>query len=367
MKILRNYILRDFFGAFTFSMLAITFILLLGNLIKLSDMVIRKGISIIGAAKMFMFLMPYLLGFILPLSILLGILISLGRIIADNEIVAIHVAGISLTRILGIFLILGVIFSLFLFILTDKVSPHFHHAYSTQKKKLCIKNISALIEPGVLLDNFEGFILRVEQVQGNKLKNIHIFQLDEEKLKQKIFAKQGFFTADENILKIKLEDGFSSEISTETGKEIYRVHFKVFFRDIPVKKEKAASLKKKPKDLSVKELQEKIRHLKSLGIPFNDPAQKDFLLEFYKRISFSFSPLIFVLLGFGTATIVRHREKSINLGIAAILASSYYLLLLLGEALVKTNVLMPVIGMWLPNAIFLFLGIFLINRNVYFR
>ena len=123
MKILRNYILGDFFSSFLFSLFSITLVMVIGNLIKISDMVIRRGVSITDAVKIFCFFMPYLLGFTIPLSILLGVLLSLGRLVADNEIIAINVAGISLAHILKIFLIVGFIFSLFLIILNNNILP----------------------------------------------------------------------------------------------------------------------------------------------------------------------------------------------------------------------------------------------------
>ena len=73
MRILRNYILKDFFSAFIFSMLSLSMVMLLGNLMKISDMVIRKGVHIVDALKIFSFFLPYLLGFTIPLSFLLGI------------------------------------------------------------------------------------------------------------------------------------------------------------------------------------------------------------------------------------------------------------------------------------------------------
>ncbi|RKY37099.1 MAG: hypothetical protein DRP72_03480 [Candidatus Omnitrophota bacterium] len=357
MKILRNYILKDFFSAFTFSLLSITMVMVLGNLIKLSDMVIRKGVALNDAVMLFLFFIPYLLGFTIPLSLLLGILLSLGRLIADNEIVAMHVAGISLGRILRIFLILGIIFSMCLFILNDKILPNFHYRYYQRIKNLYRKNLSAIIEPGVFLENFGNYILYVGDVKGNKLKNIFIYQIENDNLKQITFAKKGEFISQGKILKLKLENGFRDEVNPKNRNELYRLNFKIFFMDIPIEEKSKTPIKKKPKDLTMKELKEKIPYLRSLKI-----FPKNLLIEFHKRISISLSPLIFVILGFGVATLVRHREKSINFGVTFLLAVSYYLLLILGETLAEANIVAPSLGMWIPNIIFLSLGIHLIRK-----
>lgn len=361
MKILRNYILKDFFSSFIFSLLSLTLVMVMGNLVKFSDMVIRKGISFIDASKIFFYIMPYLLGFTIPLSLLLGVLLSLGRLIADNEIVALNVAGISPGKILHIFFIIAITFSLFLFAIHDRIIPDFHYRYRSQLKSLTAKNIGMLIEPGVFTEQFKNFIIRVEEVKTNKLKKIFIYEIAEERLKQVTFAKKGEFVVDRDMVKMKLEEGFRDEMTSTDKKELYRLNFKVLFMDIPFKTQERVTVEKKAPDMSITELKSKIAYLKKLDI-----FPKELIQEIHKRISFSFSPITFIFLGFGIAGIVRHREKSINFVIAVICALLYYLLFLLGEFLIENDIFSPLWGMWLPNMSGIILGLHLI-RNVHFK
>jgi LPS export ABC transporter permease LptF len=338
-------------------------VMLLGNLMKISDMVIRKGVNVLDAARIFSFFIPYVLGFTLPLSFLLGILLAIGRLIADNEVIAINVAGISLFKILNIFLILGIIASLFLFILNDKVIPQMQYRYRSLIKGIYSKNIAALIEPGVFLDNFQNYILYVSDKEGNKLKNIFIYETSDREGASKVtFAKHGEFVTEANILKMKLEDGFRDETKPDNKKELYRLNFKIFFIDIPIEEKKSSDAKKKPCDMGLAELKGKIGYLKSRGI---NPVE--LVIEFHKRISFSFSIIAFILLGFGVSLRVKHREKSINFGIALLVAGIYYLLFLLGQTLVEYKIIPPLIGMWLPNLIIVSIGSYLIYKNAYYR
>ncbi|UCG34940.1 MAG: LptF/LptG family permease [Candidatus Omnitrophota bacterium] len=363
MKTLRNYILKDFFSAFIFSMLSLSMVMLLGNLMKISDMVIRKGVHILDALKIFSFFLPYLLGFTIPLSFLLGILLAMGRLIADNEIVAIKVAGISTNKILNVFLLLGIVFSLFLFILNDRVIPGFHYRYRTQIKNIYAKNITAIIEPGVFLENFQNYILYVSEKEGSKLKNIFIYEIDEEKETSKVtFAKRGEFIVEGDTVKMKLEDGFRDETNPKNQKELYRLNFKIFFMEIPIQEKKRVRPDKKPSDMRLSELKDKIEKLKDKGV---NPVELQG--EFHKRISFSFSVITFILLGFGISLIVKHREKSINFGIAFLCAGIYYLLFVLGETLIEYRLIIPVLGMWLPNIIVASIGGYLLFRNAHFR
>ncbi|UCD15535.1 MAG: LptF/LptG family permease [Candidatus Omnitrophota bacterium] len=363
MKLIRNYILKDFLTAFVFSLLLLSMVMLLGNMVKISDMVIRKGVSLIDALKIFFFFAPYLLGFTLPLSFLMGVLLAMGRIITDNEIIPIKMAGIPITKILNIFLMIGIIFSLFLFILNDRIIPNFHYHYRNQIKNIYSKNISSLIEPGIFLDSFQSHILYVSGRDGNKLKNVFIYEVDNKKdVSKVIFAKRAEFITEGNILKMKLEEGFRDENNPDNKKELYRMNFKIFFIDIPIEEKKKVQVEKKAADMPLTELKEKIQQLQKLGI--NPVEMKG---EFHKRISFSFSVLAFILLGFGVSLIIKHREKSINFGIAFVGGIVYYLLFILVQTLIENRLLFPAIGMWLPNIIIGSIGGILLKKYAHSR
>ena len=367
MKILRNYILRDFFSVFIFSMLILTLVMLMGNMMQLSDMVIRKGVNLIDALKMISYFIPMLLRYTIPLSFLLGILLTMGRLISDNEIIAIRVAGIPLIKILNIFLLLGVIFTLLMFILNDKVIPDLHYNYRSQMKNIYSKNVSALIEPGTFLENFENYILYVGDKNENKLKDVFIYEIDPKGGTSRVtFAKQGEFIVEGNMMNIKLEDGFRDETVSKEDMQIYRLNFKVWFTKIPIRKKNETKINKKPSDMRLSELNQKISQLKRLGIdPRKEESALELVKEVHERISLSFAVISFIILGFGISLKVKHREKSVNFGIAFFTAGIYYLLLILGETLVQYRFVIPSLGMWLPNIVIVLIGgYFLKNANL---
>lgn len=114
--------------------------------------------------------------------------------------------------------------------------------------------------------------------------------------------------------------------------------------------------------MQLSELRDKINYLKEKNIDTSEIEG-----EFHKRISFSFSVITFILLGFGVSLVVKHREKSINFGIAFLSAGIYYLLFVLGETLIEYRLIMPLLGMWLPNIIVGSVGGYLLFKNAHFR
>ena len=96
--------------------------------------------------------------------------------------------------------------------------------------------------------------------------------------------------------------------------------------------------------MTFKELNEEIAKLEGL---FIDATQ--LRTEFYRKITWSFSSLIFILLGFPLAVITHKREKSANVVLAIICVAFYYLISLGCEALSIQNLAPPGLIMWIPN------------------
>jgi len=119
----------------------------------------------------------------------------------------------------------------------------------------------------------------------------------------------------------------------------------------------SSQVKKKPKDMTIDELTHEIKKLKSEGV---NPIP--LITEINEKIALAFSCLVFVLLGSSLAIITRRREKSLNFGLAFMVAGIYYVLLISAEAVSLQGYLNPAIAMWLPNIIMGGIGAFLAYR-----
>jgi len=158
---------------------------------------------------------------------------------------------------------------------------------------------------------------------------------------------------------LKLIDGTSDETDMQDPNSFYKLNFKTLFTTLNLSslEEQVA---KKPKSMTIAELIEKIRLLEPL-LEFEEiyPLQT----EIYRRITWSFTPLIFVLLGFPLAVITNRREKSANIILAVFCATVYYLLSLGVQGLSIEGKFPAQIIMWIPNLTGL-LAILILNRKI---
>lgn len=350
MKIIRNYFLKEFISNFFASFIGITFILLLGNLIKALDFIVRKGVDVTVAGKSFLYAIPYLLQYSLPLASLLGILICMGRFASDNEFIALKVAGIGMFKLLKFFLTFGAALSIFLIFLHSHLIPHSHYMSKVTIKEIAKSNPLGLIEPGVFIDSFKGYVLLTQDMESNILKKVYIYQAEGDKTNV-IFANRGEFVVDDNILKVKLQDGFIEGPNMQ-----YRNNFESLFMNLPFEKNKI-HINKKPKHMGIKEILRQIKLTINSKEEHIREMHKELLVEINRKISLSFASFIFILLGFGVSGQVKVREKSMNYSVIFIAGLGYYLLSLLCTSLVMKN-LFPVVGIWLPNLVFFLIGIY---------
>jgi len=350
MKILRSYLLKEFIGPLFLALGVLTFVMILGNLVKLTDLVINKGVDFFSVTKLFLLMMPYLLTYTVPIAALTAVLLSLGRLSSDNEIVAIRASGINLFSLILPLLIVGIILSLILVIFNDRVIPYAHYASRKTLVDIGIKNPTAALEPGVFINSFEKYIIFIYRIDQNKLSNVRIYEPQgENKPTRTIVAKRGEFIAipEKKIIKLKLMDGTSDEPDTENPSSFYKLNFKTYFLNLNLSQaQDKDKIEKKPKDMNIQELRREMEKLKKEGI---DPAP--LITEINEKIALAFSSLIFILFGSPLAIITRRREKSINFGMAFLIVGVYYLLLLASQGLSLQGHLNPKIAMWIPNII----------------
>lgn len=346
MRILRNYLLAECILPFLLSLGVLTCIFLLGNLVQLANLVINKGVSLGLIGKIFLLYIPVLLGYTLPIACLISVILAFSRMSFDNEILAIRANGIHLKRILAPFIFVGLILSLLSIILNEKIIPYAHYEQKKMLKNLGAQNPTALLEAGLFIHAFKGQILFIHKIEGNKMYNVTIYQPQPDgKPTRTIIAKRGEFTAvpGKDQIKLKLIDGTSDEPNLKDPSSFYKLNFQNYFMTLDLS-EKTKTVEKKPRSMTLRELTEEKLRLQEMSV---ETARLD--TEFHRKISWSFSALIFVLLGLPIAVITHRREKSANVILAIFCAAFYYLISLGCEAIGVKNLVPAALIMWVPN------------------
>lgn len=363
MKILRKYILKEIIIMFLFSLLVFTFTLVIGNLIQLAELVISKGVDIKLVGTLFLYLIPFLLSYTIPMSMLTSILIVFGRLSSDNEITAMRASGVNLYKLTIPLIITGFIFSLISVVLNNAMIPKMHFESRKIVKNIGVKMPSAYLEAGSFIKSFRGYIIYIQDIEKNKLKGIRIYQIQENRPTRTIIAEKGeFIPLDaQNAIKLKLTNGTSDEQNQKNPMEFYKLNFKNYFVTLNIGDANtgAENIQKKPKEMNFQEIRDEV---KKLGIHHIDAPS--LVTELHRKISISFASLVFVILGIPLGIYVKRGEKTTQFAIALCVIVVYYLLMAGSIALSLKNIGHPALWMYLPNITLACLGIILFKRTL---
>lgn len=353
MRIIRGYIIKEISVPFFYSLVIFTFVLLMGNLIQLAELLITKGVEIIYVVRLFLNLIPYLLSYTIPMSILTAVLLTFGKLSADNEIIAIRASGISLFPIMIPVLVVGMLFCMLSIYLNDKVLPKSHFASRKILSDIGLKKPTAYLEAGTFIKTFKKYIIFIYSIDKNKLNNIRIYEPQEGKPTRTIIAKHGEFISipEQKNLKLRLTDGISDEPNPEDPNSFFKLTFKTYFLTLDLAENQQGSIEKKPKDMTIQELKEEIEKFKKENID-----SSPLLTEIHKKISISFASLAFIIIGFPLAVRTKRQEKSIGFGMSLAIIMVYYILSAMGEALALRQKCQPALSMWIPNILLVLIG-----------
>src|SRR5271156_1972374 len=166
MRLLDKYIGREVASHSLLGLAVFTFVFFVPQLVRLMDLVVRHSGGVGTVSLIFLCSLTPVLAFTVPMAVLVGVLIGLGRLSADSEIVALHASGISLRRLL---LPIGVV-ALFAagatLLTTFWLSPLSLRTLSKLEVELLSSQAPFSVQPRVFDERFPHFILYVQDVEA---------------------------------------------------------------------------------------------------------------------------------------------------------------------------------------------------------
>jgi lipopolysaccharide export LptBFGC system permease protein LptF len=94
-RTLDRYFIREVLTPFSLTLLVFTFILVIPPIMDYAEQLIAKGVPPGDILRIVITLLPQALGITIPMALLVGLLIALGKLSGDSEIVAMQACGIS--------------------------------------------------------------------------------------------------------------------------------------------------------------------------------------------------------------------------------------------------------------------------------
>ena len=352
-KILFRYLISEILPPFFIGLLAFTFILLIGRMLKLIELVVTRGVSPLQIGTLFSLILPTFLEMTVPMAFLLAILLALGRMSNDQELLAMKASGISPTQILWPTMCVALVIATVTLALTLFVRPAANFALKKELYNIAKSRIGTALKEKVFNDDFPKILIYVEEIipPGNTAQGVLIVDNRDTAREHIILGKVARITAQEetNSLGLRLFDGSIYERDRSRG-GFSQTRFNIYDFRLSLE-ELVGSIRQResgPKEMALLGLLNAIQSKHSRGTPAIAET-----MELHQRISFGFVPLIFCLLGVSLTLLPRASRSNRSWGIMLCFfwLLAYYALLSLGKALGEKNILHPIPAVWLPNLI----------------
>ncbi|MCI0488062.1 MAG: LptF/LptG family permease [Blastocatellia bacterium] len=413
-RLIDRYLLREIVPYLLLSLILLTAIIFSHDASRFSELLVvasRKGLPMEALWRVLAALIPGILIFTLPISLLIGTLVGLGRLSGDTELVALGASGVSRLKILKPVVALGLAISAIMLYLTFNVLPRSIRNLNDLKanQSLIFQGLNSQIKPRVFEESFPKKVLYIEDIDRaqNIWHNIFLVDIDGDQDDMKIWtATSGSLRQGEQSEMPEMhlrqvithqtsrtrsddpknreqegsEESDSEEADSDDGEtdssatpsdssqkkgrkknRSQQTYTAGYFAEMTLgievseeKKDEAVGAQQKPRRVEEMEWGE------LLG--FTPPAS-DYLewrAEVHKRIALPVACLVFALLGvgFGISNVRTGRSFGLLLGLAITIV--YYLLALTGQH-AAVNGRVPVwLGLWLANIILTVIGVLVI-------
>ncbi len=377
MNLLDRHIFKSVLSTCAAAVALFAFVVALPNILRdLLDPLLAGQLEPAAFVRLVALLFPFAISFALPMGILTGVLLTLGRLSADSEITAMRAAGISVLRVSQPVFILAALSTGVALYINFESAPWARVQFHREFAEAVRTNPLGLIVPKTFIRDFRGAVLYVGAKEGNILRDIWLWDLDgESRVRRLVRAAWGRVDFDEatnslvpTLLRATIEErdpehpeDFSKSPKIASVERFEEIHISLdrYFghNQVRIKQEW----------LTYGELRAaQARHAAQVPAPENRAAfareSMTFALIIQEKLNLSLSVFAFALLGVPLGIKVSRRETSANLGLALLLVLGYYIILVAVKWLDRRPEFRPDLLIWLPNLIFLGLGGWLFSR-----
>ena len=361
MRILDRYVIREVLWPFLIGLLVFTFMLIIPFLIEYAETFVSKGVPILVVLRVMGTLVPGVFALTIPMSLLLGLLVAFGRLSADREFVAMQACGVSLIRLLrpvGLLSILAWASTTYIYLVAV---PDSNQRFREITFGIVAARAEGEVRPRVFFEDFPDVVLYVRDVPASGDGWTDVFMADSRPGQpQAVYlARHGRVVIDRErrTLDMVLEDGARHVADGAEKYEVFQFD-RLLLRLNPDTVFPREGPPLGTREMSIPQLQARAAELEREGIyPHSE------LFEIQKKFSIPFACLVFGLIGLALGVNNRRDGKlaSFAIGIGVIFA--YYVLLWLGQSLVRGHVVPPWLAAWMPNFALGGLGVWLLLRR----
>jgi lipopolysaccharide export system permease protein len=367
MKILDRYVVREVLPPLFLSLLIFTFILEIPPVMQQLQQLVSKGVPWTVAGRILLTLIPQALGLTIPMALLVGLLIGLGRMSNDREAVALLACGVSPYRLLRPVLGMALVGGLAHLYVMIWAIPDANQTFREITYDIVSKRVENDVQPQVFFEDFPGWVLYARDVPqgGGGWKDVLVADTHKPDAPILYLARQGRLILDreKRTVDLVLQDGTQYSNTGPGGREtqIYRFPKELIVGLDPQTVFPRMELQRGVNELTIGELHRLTAEKLKAGFPAHTE-----IIAVQQKFSFPFACLVFAVIGLALGLTVAREGKLAGFVVGIAVIFGYYVLMYLADSVAKGyymstkaegTLAVAQLARWVPNIVLLPLGI----------
>ena len=342
--------------------------LIFNDLFRLTKLFVQKGVSPLYLIELLIYVIPATIVLSLPMAVLVAILLALGRLTSDNEIVAMKAHGIAFHQLMIPLLGVAAILSVIDLVLIDHALPRANLAYASLQRDIRRHKPAFVLEESAVMKELENegklWMYETTDAESGRMQNVRIWDNiwgGRPRFSQAQEASLGF---ENGKAMLTLYDGLTYEPATSNFDEFRVTKFQqqqlalLLTEDL----ERSAFQNQNPRSMRISQLKAHIGVLrsaveKSKNLDYTLQKIRSAEVEYHKKFSIPFACFALGIIGIPLGLMVNQGGRMLGFGIGLAVIVVYYLLLQVGQNTGMNGMLPPALAMWLPNIVISVFGI----------
>ena len=351
-KQLDLYIIRKFLGTYFFAILLILAIIVMFDVNEKMDKFLQAPLK----ATIFDYYvnyLPYMANQFSPLFTFIAVIFFTSKLAGNSEIIAILSSGVSFRRLLVPYMVSALVIAVFTFTLDAFIIPpanvkriDYQNKYIKNKAVDYGSNIQLQVVPGEI-----AYMSRFDN-RSKTAYNFSLEKFDGKVLRSRLTASSAVY---DTLYRWTVRDymirdfkGMKEEI--RQGGRLDTV--------VPIEPRDFLIAQNDHEKMTTPDLYNYINRQKMRGVA----NIKGFEIELHRRFAMTAAAFILTLIGMSLSYKKVKGGMGINIGIGLVLSFSYILFSTVTSTFAISGYTTPFIAMWIPNVVYLIIGIFLYRR-----
>jgi len=359
--LLYSYIATEMLAPFFASFVILYCVFFLVRLLPLLDIVLELKIGIGDFIRLFSYIFPHLLLYVIPMASMTGVIIGFTRMTNDREILVLKACGISLKQILPPVIVLALAISLLTGFFSVSLIPAGEVAMKNLLFQLAKEKIDKGLQEKKFTETLGDLVVYVDRIDAReRWHGVYVSDMRNRLQPIIIMAEEGGLSADVDRMQVTIvlnrgtmhnTDGFDNQI----------IRFQRYQMQIPIRPPtqiEGENLTAGGKSSMNQE------QLLQAAVKYGPDTRQGavFLAEFHHRLALPVGCFILSILGIPLGLQASPGKKAIGIPLGLGFFILYYILSTVFRVMSEELKIPVTLGMWLPNLLFLLITFWVFRR-----